>query len=227
MQTLFFPIRRRGRYPTPWPVARGGAPNCVRSGAVAGGARGAALRDPVLGRRRVDGEDVAVPTRVPNTPGVRTALFCSLLACASCGWIAGEVAEDKARQDALEDHVYTQSVDEIWREARSLWAEFDCELPEAPKLGETFTCDKTPKRWFRMTAKSPGHATMFEYERVDEHRDAEGKRVVEKKRTREWDLEWRLLQEVDPSKAAEIEANAKAKGEKAKKATKDLIEAFE
>jgi hypothetical protein len=171
--------------------------------------------------------NVAARGRLPNTLDVRISLLCSTLACASCGWLAGEVAEDKARQGALEEHVYTQDVDEIWSEARDLWGEFDCTLPETPKLDETFTCDKSTKRWFRMTAKSPGHVTAFEYERVDEHRDADGKTIVEKSRTREWDLEWRLLQEVDPDKAAEVDAAAKAKGEKAKKATKDLIEAFE
>jgi hypothetical protein len=164
---------------------------------------------------------------MPNTVDVRISVLCSTLACASCGWIAGEVAEEKARQDALEDHVYTQDLDEVWNDAGAVWDEVDCALPETPKLDETFTCDKSTKRWFRMTTKSSGYVTAFEYERVDKHRDADGKTIVEKTRTREWDLEWRLLQEVDPAKAGDIEAKARAKGDKAKKATKDLIEAFE
>jgi hypothetical protein len=174
-----------------------------------------------------DEGQVAARGCVPNTVDVRISVLCSTLACASCGWIAGEVAEDKARQDALEDHVYAQDLDEIWSEARAVWSEFDCALPETPKLDETFTCDKSTKRWFRMTPKSSGYVIAFEHERSDEHRDADGKTVVTTTRTREWDLEWRVLQEIDPARAAEIDANAKAKGEKAKKATKDLIEAFE
>ena len=150
------------------------------------------------------------------------------LTCTSCGWIAAEIAEQKARQDALEDHVYVQDVDVVWREARSIWRDVGCELPETPRSDETFGCDaSSTKRWFRLTAKPRGYATAFESEHTKTKRGDDGKRIATKIRARDWDLEWRLLQELDPDAAADVDANAKAKGEKADKATRDLIEAFE
>lgn len=153
-----------------------------------------------------------------------TLVLCSIvLAVPACGWIVGEITEQLHRQRALEDHVYEQDLALVWKEVRDLWTSHGCEAPEQPVVGETLACEADEKRWLRLTKRSNGHQIEIEVERTQ--KDAEGKDKTV--RERDWQLEWKLLERIDPDKAAEVEGEAQAKGEKAKKAAKDLEEAVE
>lgn len=158
--------------------------------------------------------------------GMFTGLLTLLCAGAGCGWIAGEVAEQKVRQEALEAMTY-DDLDALWAEAVELWDEYDCTLPKAPEADETFDCTEGGKRWLRVKSSSGAYRIELEHEVTRTKTDAEGKSTEEKVRQRDWDLEFKLLERVDPKKAEEIDAAARAKGQKAKDATRDLIDAFE
>lgn len=145
------------------------------------------------------------------------------LALPACGWLASELTQQLHRQRALDDHVYKQDLAQLWKEVRDLWKSHGCEAPEQPKLGETIACEGNEKRWLRVDARSGGHQVEIEIER--KQTDAEGKEKLV--RERDWDLEWKLLERIEPDTAAKIEAEAEAKGKKAKKAARELEDAIE
>lgn len=152
------------------------------------------------------------------------ALLSLVCGGASCGWIVGEVAEQKLRQEALEEVRY-DNLDALWKEAVSLWKEYDCELTSKPTPDETFTCEDE-RRWLRVKSHSGKYAIELEHEVTQLDSDDKGE-SKKKGRERDWDLEFKLLERVEPKKALEIDAAAEAKGKKAKDATRDLIDAFE
>lgn len=149
--------------------------------------------------------------------------FALALALPACGWIAGELTQQLHRQRALDDHVYKQDLAQLWKEVRDLWTSHGCEAPEQPKVGETIACEANEKRWLRVDARSGGHQVEIEIER--KQTNAEGKETLV--RERDWNLEWKLLERIEPDTAAKIEAEAEAKGEKAKKAARELEDAIE
>lgn len=151
------------------------------------------------------------------------ALGLILFAVPACGWIAGEITQQLHRQRALDDHVYKQDITQLWKQVRDLWTAQGCEAPEQPKLGETIACEATEKRWLRVDARSGGHQVEIEIER--KQKDAEGNEKLV--RERDWNLEWKLLERIEPETAKQIQAEAEAKGDKAKKATRELEEAIE
>ncbi|HLT37614.1 MAG TPA: hypothetical protein VK034_15080 [Enhygromyxa sp.] len=145
------------------------------------------------------------------------------LALPACGWIVGEITQQLHRQEALKQHVYTQDIDELWRQVRDLWTSHGCEAPEQPTIGETLACEANEKRWLRVDRRGEGHRVEIEVERTQ--KDAEGKDKLV--RERDWELEWKLLERVEPDTASRIESEAEAKGAKAKKATRELEDAIE
>lgn len=157
--------------------------------------------------------------------GLVAGLLATLCAGAGCGWIVGEIAEQKVRQEALEKATY-DDLDKLWKEAVNLWDEYDCELPSDPKPDETFTCEDK-RRWLRVKSSSSEYRVELEHEVTRTKTNDKGETTEEKVRERDWDLEFKLLERVDPKKAEDITAAAEAKGDKAKDATKDLLEAFE
>ncbi len=78
-----------------------------------------------------------------------------------------------------------------------------------------------------MKSHSGEFAIELEHEVTHTTTDGEGKSKEKKVRQRDWDLEFKLLERVEPKKAEEIDAAAEAKGQKAKDATRDLLDAFE
>jgi hypothetical protein len=146
-----------------------------------------------------------------------------VLALPACGWIASELTQQLHRQRALDDHVYKQELAQLWKEVRDLWISHGCEAPEQPKLGETIACEATEKRWLRVDARSGGHQVEIEIER--KQTDAEGKEKLV--RERDWELEWKLLERLEPDTASKVESEAQAKGDKAKKAARELEEVIE
>ncbi len=157
--------------------------------------------------------------------GIRHGLLVGLLSLASCGWIMGEVAEQKVRQDALKKATY-DDLDKLWGEAVDLWDEYDCALPKTPKADETFTCEEQ-RRWLRVKSSSDGYRVELEHETTRTKTNDKGETTEERVRGRDWDLEFKLLERIDPKRAEEIDDAAEAKGQKAKDATRDLIDAFE
>lgn len=152
------------------------------------------------------------------------AVILSLaLAAPACGWIVGEITEQLHRQRALKAQVYEQDIALVWKEVRDLWTSHGCEAPEQPVIGETLACEASEKRWLRVDARGSGHKVEIEVERTQT--DAEGKEKIV--RERDWELEWKLLERIDPDKAAEVEGEAAAKGDKAKKAARELEDAVE
>lgn len=149
--------------------------------------------------------------------------FALMVSTTACGWIIGEVAEQLHRQRALKDHVYEQELATVWREVRDLWTSHGCELSETPKLGETIACEGNERRWLRVDARSGGHRVEIEVERTQQ--DPQGKQV--KVRERDWAMEWKLLERIDPDTASRINSEANARGNKAKKATRELENALE
>jgi hypothetical protein len=141
----------------------------------------------------------------------------------ACGWIVGEFTQQLHRQRALEQHVYKEDVAVVWKQVRDLWTSHGCEAPEQPVIGETLACEANVKRWLRVDARSGGHRVEIEVERTQ--KDAEGNDKLV--RGRDWELEWKLLERVDPDTAGRVESEAKAKGEKAKKAARELENAVE
>lgn len=152
-------------------------------------------------------------------------MLVGLLSLASCGWIVGEAAEQKSRQDALEKVRY-DDLDALWNEATELWDEYDCELPDKPKADETFACDDK-RRWLRVKSSGSEYRVELEYETTIREKNSDDEWVDKVERTRDWDLEFKLLERIDPKQAEAIDAEAEAKGQKAKDATRDLINAFE
>lgn len=155
-------------------------------------------------------------------------LFCTFalafaLALPACGWVVGKITEQLHRQRALEDHVYKQDITLVWKEVRDLWSSHGCDAPEQPTLGETIACEASEKRWLRVDARSGGHQVEIEVERTQ--KDADGKEKLV--RERDWDLEWKLLERLEPDTASQIDSEAQAKGDKAKKATRELEDAIE
>lgn len=157
---------------------------------------------------------------------VRKLLLVSALSLSACGWLIGEAAEQKSRQDALEKVVY-DDLDPLWEEAVKLWDEYGCTLPEDSKPDETFSCDKSGKRWLRVKSGSGGYRVEIEEERTHTQTDAKGVATTKTVRSRDWDMEFKLLERVEPEQAAAIEEAAEKKGDKAKDATRNLIDAFE
>lgn len=157
--------------------------------------------------------------------GLVAGLLTLLCSTTACGWIVGEVAEQKVKQEALEKMTY-DDLDALWKESVALWDEYDCELPEKPTPDETFTCEDQ-RRWLRVKSSGGEYRVELEEEVTRTKTDAEGKTTTEKVRQRDWDLEFKLLERIEPEKAEEITAKAEAKGKKAKDATRDLIDAFE
>ncbi len=157
--------------------------------------------------------------------GLLTGLLTLFCAGAGCGWIVGEAAEQKVRQDALEKVEY-DDLDALWAEAVKLWDEYDCALPSTAKADETFECEDE-KRWLRVKSASGNYRVELEHEFTRTTTNDKGETREEKVRQRDWDLEFKLLERVQPKKAEEINAAAEAKGQKAKDATRDLIDAFE
>lgn len=158
--------------------------------------------------------------------GFLTGLLTLLCAGSGCGWLVGEAAEQKVRQEALEKYEY-EDLDEVWAEAVKLWDEYDCELPSKPKADETFECDEDDKRWLRVKSASGKYRVELEHEYTRTTTNDKGETKEKKVRQRDWNLEFKLLERVDPKKAEEIDAAAEEKGQKAKDATRDLIDAFE
>lgn len=154
---------------------------------------------------------------------LRLALALALaLTTTACGWIVGEITQQIHRQSALKDQVYTQELPTLWREVRDLWTSYGCELSEEPKLGETIACE-ADKRWLRVDARKGGHKVEIEVERT--RAEAEGGTSLV--RERDWELEWKLLERVDPDTARRIESEAKAKGAKAKDAARLIEDSIE
>lgn len=156
---------------------------------------------------------------------LRRGMLVGLLSLASCGWLVGEAAEQKSRQDAL-DKVRYDDLDELWKEAVELWDEYDCELPDTPKADETFACEDK-RRWLRVKSSSGEFRVELEEETTTREQNSDGEWVDKTERNRDWELEFKLLERLDPKQAAAIDAEAEAKGQKAKDATRDLIDAFE
>lgn len=155
---------------------------------------------------------------------VRSALVVGFLLAASCGWLMGKMAEQMHKQRALDDHVYKQDVGEVWKQLSDIGESVGCDMPSEPKIGETIDCvSGDDKHWIRMDARDGGHQVEIEVEVT--RKDADGKETTS--RERDWDLEWKLLERVDPDTAKKIQEEADAKGEKAKEATKNLEEALE
>lgn len=138
----------------------------------------------------------------------------------------GEAAEQKHRQEALEKITY-DDLDAMWEEAVDLWDEYDCELPKDPKPDETFECEEGDKRWLRVKSSSGEYRVELEHEFTRTETNDKGETTTKKVRQRDWDLEFKLLERVEPKKAADIDAAAEEKGQKAKDATRDLLDAFE
>jgi hypothetical protein len=153
-------------------------------------------------------------------------LVLALSLLPACSWLAGEIAEQKARQDALDSFVYPDPIAELWgKQLAPLWSKQGCTLPESPELKQTIECaEGDDKAWLRVTPVEGGHRVEVEHE--VEHIDPEDPEKKIKERSRHYDLEWELLRNTHPDKAAEVEASAAKKGEKAKKAAKDLQDAF-
>ncbi|HVI00620.1 MAG TPA: hypothetical protein VM869_18005 [Enhygromyxa sp.] len=145
------------------------------------------------------------------------------LALPACGWLASEITQQLHRQNALKQHVYKQDITQLWKEVRDLWTSHGCDAPEQPKLGETIACEGSEKRWLRVDARDGGHRVEIEVERTQ--KDAEGKEKLV--RERDWELEWKLLERMEPDTASRIESEAQAKGDKAKKVTRELEDAIE
>lgn len=155
-----------------------------------------------------------------------TAAFALALTPVACGWIVGEIAAQKARHDALDEQVYDEDLGKIWSELRPLWESDGCSLAESPTADTTFDCETNgDKKWIRVNEVSNGHKVIAEHE--VEHTDSNDRNKKTKRRERDYDFEWRLMQNLDPDRAQSIDAAASARGEKAKKAAKDLAEAFE
>lgn len=155
---------------------------------------------------------------------LRPLALASLFAVTgACGWIVGEAAEQLHRQRALDDHIYKQDIDELWKQVRDIWSAAGCELGDAPQLGETIACESGEKRWLRVDARGGGHQVEIEKEREQTTPEGEKKLV----RTRDWELEWKLLERMDYDKAKQIDDEATARGKKAKKAAKELEESIE
>jgi hypothetical protein len=154
---------------------------------------------------------------------LRPLLLGLALLLPACGWIVGEITQQLHRQRALEQHVYKEDVTVLWKQVRDLWTSHGCEAPEQPVIGETLACEANDKRWLRVDARSGGHRVEIEVERMQ--KDAEGNDKLV--RGRDWELEWKLLERVDPDTANRVESEAKAKGDKAKKAARELENAVE
>ncbi len=153
----------------------------------------------------------------------RTALVIAFLLAASCGWLMGKMAEQMHKQRALDDHVYKEDIGEVWKELAEIGESVGCDMPDKPKVGETIECTGSDKYWIRVDERSGGHQVEIETEVT--RKDADGKEKTS--RERDWDLEWKLLERVDPDTAKKIQDEADAKGEKAKEATKQLEETLE
>ena len=160
---------------------------------------------------------------------VRSGLAAGLLTLLGftpgCGWIMGEVAEQKVRQEALEKMSY-DDLNELWKEAVALWDEYDCVLPEKPTPDETFTCEDK-RRWLRVKSAGGDYRVELEEEVTHTKTNDKGETTTEKVRQRDWDLEFKLLERVQPEKAEAINTQAAEKGQKAKDATRDLIDALQ
>lgn len=149
--------------------------------------------------------------------------FALALTVPACGWIVGEITQQLHRQRALEQHVYEEDIAVLWKQVRDLWTSHGCQAPEQPVIAETLACEGSEKRWLRVDKRDGGHRVEIEVERMQ--KDAEGKDKLV--RQRDWELEWKLLERVDPDTASRVESEAKAKGEKAKKAARELEDAVE
>lgn len=108
----------------------------------------------------------------------------------------------------------------------SLWDESDCELTSKPTPDETFTCEDE-RRWLRVKSHCGEYAIEVEHEVTHTETETADAPKEKKVRQRDWDLEFKLLERVEPKHAEEIDAKAEAKGQKAKDATCDLLDAFE
>lgn len=133
-----------------------------------------------------------------------------------CGWIAGEAAADFHRWKKVGAYVYDDDLPKLWSELDQLWNEYDCDLPDSPKLDHTFECRA---RWLRVTKKDAGHAVKIE-EEFTSHDD-------KVKRRRDREIEWKLLERLHPDVAAEIDDDAEKKKAKVRKAVNSLREAVE
>jgi hypothetical protein len=140
-------------------------------------------------------------------------------ALGGCGWLVGAVVEELHREKAVKAYVYSDDIDDLWKGVRDLAGEYDCELPKKAKVEETFTCKTHPRRFIRIDRDDSGHRVRIEVEAV---RTSDGRTV--KERSRDIDLEWKLLERRHPEDARKIEAAAENRGDKAKKATRKLDE---
>lgn len=148
-----------------------------------------------------------------------TAILAMTPTLGGCGWLVGELVEDMHRTKAVKAYVYEDDIDELWEEVHELAEEYDCEIPKDPEVDETFPCETEPRRWVRVDKVSSGHKVRID---VEEIRTEEGRQLTD--RSRDIELEWKLLERLHPADAQAIETEAEKRGARAKKATRKLDE---
>ena len=157
------------------------------------------------------------------------ATLVSAVPLTGCGKVFGEIAEADHVQDATRDYVFDEPVDELWKEAVVVLEEDGYRLEGAPVVDDTV---KAPghegshsRRWVnvRIAKVDKGHRVTMHG--VSEHQH-NGKWEPAGGHRRS-DLEFTLIERLDPGFADKVETRAAEKKEKAEKLGRQAQDAVE
>lgn len=149
---------------------------------------------------------------------VRLRLLALLLAATSVSAACAGGSKERHAQEAAAQHVYAQPLEQVWEQARLLLREQGYGVREAVGSFEMLTDTRdgnelstlgvSHRRIFAKGVRTPDGRARVEFFRVEwmgtTIDDPDQSRRTKPKRSRDLELEWRLLQRVDPETARKL-----------------------
>jgi hypothetical protein len=165
----------------------------------------------------------------PRLSILLAATLCSTVPLSGCGKVFGKIAEADHVQDSTEDYVFDEPVDELWDEARIVLEEDGYRLEGSSVVDESVKApgheSANTREWVnvRIAKVDKGHRVTMHG--VAEHQD-NGKWQPDGGRRRS-DLEFALIERLDPEFADKVRTRAEEKKEKAEKLGRQAQDAVE
>lgn len=159
----------------------------------------------------------------------RASVLCAVAVgtsgAAGCGFVASEIVEQHHIAKKARAYEFKGGLDATWAEAKVALEEGGYRLEGDPKVDETVACPGPEDHFRRSRAhlritKTGWFSHRLEIDILEETlRDGAWKRQPARQAS---EIEWKIVKRRDPDYAANVEADAEAKGEKGRKIVKDI-----
>jgi uncharacterized lipoprotein len=143
------------------------------------------------------------------------SLLALLVWLSGCAAIRAARARNTHLQRATQQYVYDQPCDQVWPAARRVLFEAGYAVESSERMSSTIETEwkfheSSRSRYLVQGMEPASGKCRVRFERMEE--DEDGYTST----SRDWEMEWRVLQQVAPRAAAEIQQTANQKAARAK-----------